>query len=71
MGITHDLAFLDSSVFLKQARHLGFGELWVNASHEKVGAGVDRVVIIFRAVLVRLDAVQLVSVCCCQGIMIA
>lgn len=39
--VAHDVALLDLSVLLKQARDLVFGQAWVDTSDEQVGSWVD------------------------------
>lgn len=56
--ITHDVALLDWSVFLKQSSHLFLAQTWVNSSNEKVGACVGIafiVAILVSAVAVAID----------------
>lgn len=46
MGVLHDLAFLNLTVLLEEARNLAFRQSGMDASHEQVGAGVDGAVFI-------------------------
>jgi hypothetical protein len=46
MGIKHDLALLDITVFLEETSNFGLSETRVDAGDEEVGAWVDRAVIL-------------------------
>jgi hypothetical protein len=46
MGVKHDLALLDITVFLEETGDFLFGEARVNTSDEKVGSMVDRTIIL-------------------------
>lgn len=46
VGITHNLALLNLAVLLKEASNLLLRQLRMDAGDEKVGSGVDRVIII-------------------------
>ena len=52
MGIKHDLALLDITVFLKETRNLALGETRMDAGNEQIGARVDSAIILRRATII-------------------
>jgi hypothetical protein len=46
MGVKHDLALLDITVFLEETGDFLFGEARVNTGHKEVGSRVDRTIIL-------------------------
>lgn len=60
MGVAHDLALLNLTVFLEKAGDLRFGQTRVNTSDEEVRARVDRTIVItaFGASLIFVAAIS-------------
>jgi hypothetical protein len=52
VGIKHDLALLDITVFLEEAGNFSLSETRVNAGDEQVGAWVDSAIILGRTTIV-------------------
>lgn len=52
--VDHDRAALDITIFLEKTRNVGLGQTGVNAGDEKVGASVDRTLLILKR-LTRFD----------------
>ena len=52
MGIKHDLALFDITIFLEEAGNFSLGETGVDSGDEKVGARVDSAVILGRTTIV-------------------
>jgi hypothetical protein len=48
VGVKHDLALLNITVFLEEAGNFLLGQTWVDTSDEKVGARVDCTIILGR-----------------------
>jgi hypothetical protein len=40
VGVQHDRAVIDITVLLEETRNVGFGQAWVDASDEQVGAAI-------------------------------
>jgi len=51
MGISHDLAFLDFTIFLKESGHFCFGETRVNSSDKEVRAWVDGTIFVLAIIV--------------------
>jgi hypothetical protein len=51
MGVKHDLALLDITVFLEETGDFLFGEARVNTGDEEIGSRVDRTIILRSATI--------------------